>query len=656
MNLSKKDQSFILLIVAVVVIFYSLYSLFSYLFFSATFNKSAVSNLFQNSSKSQEWFNTSRPLEISDLKDRVILLNFWNYDCVDCDYISLKIKKLEQIHGNRLTVIGVHSNKSEDGDSKSQIIKSIVKNNIIYPVVNDDDLKISNSFDVKKAPALILMDIHGKIRKTYDSEKEIAKLENDVKKLITKFKYRISYESLPLFFEKNSVAGNVLNFPSKILYVKYFKYKTREEPALIVANSGDNNIIVSNLSGEVIVKIGSEAGGFTDGSFEESAFNSPRGILYDNGKLYVSDTGNNALRQVDFGTEKVTTLLGILGNKGEKLGKDSVDAEDFDLSTPGDIEFFPNHETIAIANLGTNQILSYNIRKQKISVLVGNGSEGKDDGKYPNNSTSLISDISSHEGKLYFTDAKAASLRVVDESLVVKTLVNGQEVGNLTLPTGLTVDGTGAYISDASNNVVKKYDFNSGKLTNFIGSKKKGDNIGSASTTELDEPNGIIATLNDFYIADSGNNRILSVVRGNMKVDLLDVLPPLKFSKEGFLEYLPNMQKAEGVKVAADKEIKVEIEIEEGWKINEKGPSFINLLEIKGEKQANLLASFDWNAVKAGNIKLSKLPSGKNYALQGVIYYCEDKQNALCYVKSYEQNVAVESDEKNDKITVKLDY
>jgi thiol-disulfide isomerase/thioredoxin len=659
MNLSKKDKSFILLIVAVIVIFYSLYSLFSYLFFSATFYKSEVSNLFQSqqSSSSQTWLNTSRPIEISDLKNRVILLNFWNHDCLDCEYISLKIKKLEHLYGNSLTIIGVYSKESKNiDDEKSQIVKSILKNNVTYPVIIDNDLKISSSFDIKNIPALVLIDIHGKVKEIYNNEKDLSKIEDDIKNLIKKFKYSLNYKSLPLFFEKNTIADNVLNFPSKILYVKSFKYKSLEVPAVIIANSGDNNIIVSNLFGEVIAKIGSKKVGFTDGNFEEAAFNSPHGLLYNDGKLYVSDTGNNSLRQVDFETEKVTTLIGILGKKGEKLGKDSVSAQNFDLANPSDIEFFPNHNNIAIANLGTNQILSYNLKKQEISVLVGNGSEGNDDGKYPNNSTSLVSDIFSYNGKLYFIDLKSALLRVLDESFNVKTLIDGKEIGKLNNPSGLFVDDTGVYITDSSNNMIKKYEFSSGKISNFIGSKKNGDGLGSASETEFNEPNGITSDLHNFYVSDSGNNRILSINRGNLKSDLLDVIPPLKFSKEGFLEYLPNMQKIENVEIAEDKEIKVEIDLEEGWKINEKGPSFLNLLEITGEKKANLLASFDWNAVKTGNIKLSKLHSKNNYVLQGVIYYCEDKQNSLCYVKSYEQKLIAISDSKNEKIIIKLDY
>ena len=86
------------------------------------------------------------------------------------------------------------------------------------------------------------------------------------------------------------------------------------------------------------------------------------------------------------------------------------------------------------------------------------------------------------------------------------------------------------------------------------------------------------------------------------------------------------------------------------------GPSFVNLLEMVKDKQANLVDSFDWNIIKNKEVKLPKLSSGKDYMLQGSIYYCEEKRNALCYIKSYEQRIVADADEKAVVIDLKLGY
>lgn len=671
MNLSQKDKSFILLITSVLIVLWALYSLFSFLFFNSTFRASATSKIIVTSSeenKKTQWFNVLRPLEAADLKDRLILLDFWTYACVNCMQILPEIQKLEQEYGSRLTVIGVHSGKFENEKDAAAIRKAILRYDITNPVINDADYRIWNGFGVTAWPTMILINPNGKIVKTYVGEGEVAKLKADVKKLVSKFKYEINRDPLPVMLEKNSVITTVLNSPTKIEYASDLNYKTHQTPALFIANSGKHNIVISTLSGDIIAKVGS-AEGFADGNLSGAAFNYPQGLLYAGNKLYVADTGNHTLREIDFKTNQVKTLIGS-GQKGEAL-TGQADAKTFNLASPTDIAFFPaegkNHNKIVIANSGTHQILTYDLQKETISILAGNGVEGIVDGKYPNNSLAQTSDLAVYGKKLYFIDAETSSLRMLEENGHVTTLIGqdlfkfGHKNGSknealMQHPLGLSVDDTGVYILDSFNHSLRKYDFASKQLRDLIKPSKRGDNLGSAASTEFDEPQGIVAVLDRFYIADTNNNRVVIVNRGSFKSQLLDVMPPLKLEKAGFLEYLPNLQKSETVAVKSDAEILLKIDLKKGWKINESGPSFINLLELVKDDQANLVTSFDWNVIKGKELKLPKLNSKKDYVLQGVIYFCEDKVNSLCQIVSYEQEVKAESGEKNEKIDVKIGY
>ncbi|WP_164545675.1 stalk domain-containing protein [Paenibacillus albus] len=59
-------------------------------------------------------------------------------------------------------------------------------------------------------------------------------------------------------------------------------------------------------------------GDYADGPLAEAKFNEPSGLALDaKGNLYVSDTGNNRIRYIDFKTNSVTTVAG--GVTGEKL-------------------------------------------------------------------------------------------------------------------------------------------------------------------------------------------------------------------------------------------------------------------------------------------------------------------------------------------------
>ena len=668
-QVSKKDKSLILLILSVLVVLYGIWSGFSYLVFRSTFNHSDINKVLSqdNKNQSEQWLNVSRPPEISDLKGRIILLDFWSYACVNCTQTLQEIKKLEQQFGSKITVIGVHSGKFENEKNFAEIKKAVIRNDITYPVINDAKSRIWDSFKITAWPTLVLIDPHGNIEKTYVGETGVIAVKSGIKQLISKYKYELNRDSLPITLEKNSIDGNVLSFPTKIEYAADFNYKSRHLPALIIANTGKNNIVVTSLSGDVILKIGDGNSGLQDGSFEVSSFNAPQGLLYRAGKLYVADTGNHALREIDFKSGKVRTLIGS-SQRGEIIpDKQIFEAKSFDLASPTDIEFFPNNENIVIANSGTHQILTYNLAKDTISVVAGRGVEGITDGKYPDNVLSQTSDMSVYNRKLYFLDSGSSSLRVLEENGEVKTLIGkdllkfgnkngGKNEALMQHPLGLMADDTGIYISDSFNHAIKKYDFSSNQIFNLAGGRRSGDNLGSGSNAEFDQPEGITSVLNNLYIADANNNRVVILNRGSLSSAILNVMPPLKLPKEGFLQYLPNLTKSPDLALKSLSEITVKIDLKKGWKINENGPSFINLLELVKDDQANLVASLDWNAIKTKSMKLPQLLEKKKYLLQGVIYYCEDKTNALCYIKSYEQKLNADAVTKENQITIQITH
>lgn len=662
-KLTKKDKSLFLFILSLIVILWGIFSFFSFLVSNFSSNSSNISKIAVNDKN--KWFNVSRPLKVGDLEDRVILLDFWTYACVNCIQALPEIKALEKEYGSKLTVIGVHSAKFVNEKDSKAIRKAILKYDINHPVINDDNLKIWNSFKISSWPSFVLINPKGNIIATYVGEEDIPRLKSEVKEVISKFKYQLNRASLPIMLEGANLIGNVLDFPTKLEYSSNFSYQKYKNPALFIANSGANNIIVSSLSGDIIVKIGSKVDGFLDGDFSEASFSAPQGLLYDNGKLYVADKGNHALRLIDFKEEKVTTLIGS-SKKGSFIDK-KTSAKDVDLASPTDIEFFPDKNHIVIANSGTHQILSYDLKKEEVSVLAGSGVEGIEDGKYPKNSLAQTADMDVFNKKLYFVDSKTSSLRVLDSKGEVETLIGkglfdfgnkdgSKEEALMQHPLGLLVDDTGAYISDSFNHVIRKYSFSSKKISSLVGSKVRGEDLGSAKSTEFDEPEGIKSILGNFYISDSNNNRIVLVNRGTLKSGVLDIMPPLRLSKEGFLEYLPNLQRAPTINVVNDEEISFKININKGWKINENGPSFLNLLELVKNDQANLIATFDWNSIEHNKIKLPKLKIGVDYILQGVIYYCEDKKNSLCYIKSYEQQIIANQESKSKEIEMKLGF
>ena len=86
---------------------------------------------------------------------------------------------------------------------------------------------------------------------------------------------------------------------------------------LVIADSGNNRIILININTMKCVDvIGSSYGeiGLIDGSFKEACFHHPQGMchVFRAGQhyLYVCDTENHAIREINLAKKEVLTVLG----------------------------------------------------------------------------------------------------------------------------------------------------------------------------------------------------------------------------------------------------------------------------------------------------------------------------------------------------------
>jgi len=76
-----------------------------------------------------------------------------------------------------------------------------------------------------------------------------------------------------------------------------------------VADSLNNCIRRIDSSGTVSTYAGQRTSGFTNGTLSEAQFSSPTDIVISGTKMYVADSGNNAIRVIDMSTGAVSTLI-----------------------------------------------------------------------------------------------------------------------------------------------------------------------------------------------------------------------------------------------------------------------------------------------------------------------------------------------------------
>ena len=81
------------------------------------------------------------------------------------------------------------------------------------------------------------------------------------------------------------------------------------EGMLYLADTYNNRIkILDPQTREVKAFAGTGVAGYKDGSLHEAQFNEPAGLAYAEGKLYIADTNNNAVRVIDVAQKTVATL------------------------------------------------------------------------------------------------------------------------------------------------------------------------------------------------------------------------------------------------------------------------------------------------------------------------------------------------------------
>ncbi|WP_397450024.1 cytochrome c biogenesis protein DipZ [Pseudomonas sp. NA-150] len=135
-----------------------------------------------------QWLN-SAPLSSESLRGKVVLVDFWTFDCINCQhtlpYVNDWAKKYEK---DGLVVIGVHTPEFAFEKIIGNVQQKVKELGIGYPVAIDNNYTIWRSFDNQYWPAHYLIDAQGKIRYTHFGEGAYDTQEKVIQKLLEEAK------------------------------------------------------------------------------------------------------------------------------------------------------------------------------------------------------------------------------------------------------------------------------------------------------------------------------------------------------------------------------------------------------------------------------------------------------------------------------------
>lgn len=109
---------------------------------------------------------TGEPFDLSDLKGKIVLLDFWATWCAPCIEEIPKLKRLVSEHGDNFVLVTVSSDPLTDGADRKGVREFIEKHDITYTALYDGpDSSLTERFGVNSWPSKFLISDKGQILK-----------------------------------------------------------------------------------------------------------------------------------------------------------------------------------------------------------------------------------------------------------------------------------------------------------------------------------------------------------------------------------------------------------------------------------------------------------------------------------------------------------
>lgn len=486
------------------------------------------------------WLNTDQPLSFGkQLKGRVVVLDFWTYCCINCMHVLPDLAYLEHKYADQpVTIIGVHSAKFENEQDPAQIAQAVRRYRIRHPVIVDQGMKLWSQFGVHAWPTFVIIDTAGRVVGQTSGEGRRQLLDNAIQQLLDEGKRNntlatggaipgatpggatsVAPESQPNLNLRSNFRGRELSFPGKII---------ADPHRLFIADSDHDRIVIADLDGKVQQTIGSGQPGFADGPSDHAQFLNPQGMALssDGQTLYIADTDNHAVRQVDLKSLTVTTLAGN-GTQGNDRAGGNVGRQQ-PLSSPWDVALDEPRHRLVIAMAGLHQIWTLDLKTGIARAWIGTGRENIDDGPADEAALAQTSDLTIQGDNLYFADSETSSIRRADlKTGQVTTLAGtglfdfGLRDGSLSRallqhPLGIASSGDRIYVADTYNHALRVIDPRKKTITTLIPAS-------SDDKSPLNEPAGLCIVGDQIFIADTNHHRIVRYDPTTQKLHPLDL-------------------------------------------------------------------------------------------------------------------------------------
>ena len=125
------------------------------------------------------------PLRMSELRGKPVLIDFWDYTCVNCLRTLPYVKEWHRRYATLgLTVVGVHAPEFSFARASGNVQRAVREQGIEYPIVLDNEYAVWQAYANRYWPAKYLIDGKGYLRAYHHGEGAYHETEELIQALL----------------------------------------------------------------------------------------------------------------------------------------------------------------------------------------------------------------------------------------------------------------------------------------------------------------------------------------------------------------------------------------------------------------------------------------------------------------------------------------
>jgi hypothetical protein len=131
------------------------------------------------------WLNTDAPLRMAGLRDKVVLIEFCTYTCINWRRTLPYVNRWHAEYGPQgLQIIGVHTPEFSFERDRPKVEIAIRALDVRHPIAQDNEYRTWDAWDNRAWPAFYLVDRSGQVRLVREGEGNSREIERAIRNLL----------------------------------------------------------------------------------------------------------------------------------------------------------------------------------------------------------------------------------------------------------------------------------------------------------------------------------------------------------------------------------------------------------------------------------------------------------------------------------------